>query len=77
MAMVFLQSPHWITQKHTMRDMDGDNRLKPLFDAIECCTGQRDNANWQHHCYKLASNIERTTVYLFDLGDLIEYYGKP
>lgn len=74
MAMVFFESPHWITKRHTLRDMDGDNRLKPLFDAIQAATGSNDSANWQIHAWKVASARTRTTVYLFALGDLIDWH---
>lgn len=74
MSLIFLESPHWITKKHTIRDMDGDNRVKPLFDAIQITTGVKDYTNWEFHCYKLASSKIRTSVYLFDVGDLVEWY---
>lgn len=72
--LIFMASPHWITKKHTLRDMDGDNRVKPLFDAIQATTGVRDCTNWEHHCWKLASAKIQTIVYLFDLGDIVEWY---
>lgn len=74
MAMIFYQSPHWLTKRDTIRDMDGDNRVKALFDAIQETTNVRDCTNWEFHCYKVASGITRTTVYLFDLGDVIQFY---
>lgn len=73
-SLIFLASPHWITKKHTLRDMDGDNRIKPLFDAIQATTGVRDCTNWEFHCWKLASAKVQTIVYLFDLGDIVEWY---
>jgi Holliday junction resolvase RusA-like endonuclease len=74
MALVFLGSPHWITKRHKLRDMDGDNRLKALFDAVEACTGVPDCTNWEFHCWKVARADVRTTVYLIELGDLIDYF---
>lgn len=74
MAMVFLESPHWITKRHTLRDMDCDNRLKPLFDAIQNGTRAPDCTNWEIHSWKVASAFTRTTVYLFALGDLIDWH---
>lgn len=74
MALIFYQSPYWVTKKDTMRDMDGDNRVKALFDAIQDCTGVPDFTNWEFHCYKAASGVTRTTAYLFDLGDVIPFF---
>lgn len=74
MALIFYQSPHWVTKRDTIRDMDGDNRVKALFDAIQDCTGIPDFTNWEFHCYKVASAHTRTTVYLFDLGDVVQWY---
>lgn len=74
MAMVFLQSPFWINKKHQIRDADGDNRLKSLMDAVQVTTGISDNTNWEFHVWKVPSGQKRTTVYMFDLGDVVEYY---
>lgn len=73
-ALVFYLSPHWVTKRHELRDMDADNRLKPLFDAVQEATGVPDYTNWEIHCYKVASSVTRTVVYLLDLGDLIDVY---
>lgn len=74
MAMVFLQSPLWINKKHQIRDMDGDNRLKSLLDAVQVTTGIPDNTNWEYHVWKVPSGQKRTTVFMFDLGDVVEFY---
>lgn len=74
MVMVFLESPFWINKKHQIRDADGDNRLKSLCDAIQVTTGIADNTNWEFHVWKVAAPKKRTTVYLFDLGDIVEFY---
>lgn len=73
-ALIFLQSPHWVTKRGTIRDMDGDNRIKPIFDAVEAATGARDCATWEIHAFKVASGLVKTSVYLFDLGDLIDFF---
>lgn len=73
-ALIFLQSPHWITKRGTMRNMDGDNRLKPIFDAVQAATGAVDCGVWQIHMFKVASAHLKTSVYLFDLGDIIDYF---
>lgn len=73
-AVAFFLSPHWVTKRHELRDMDVDNRLKPLFDALQAATGVPDYTNWEIHCYKVASSATRTVVYLFDVGELIDVY---
>ncbi len=75
-AMVVLfESPAWLTQDFTARKMDQDNKLKPLADAIEQATGVADQLHWEIHTFKVASlKKERTVVYLFDLGDIVELY---
>lgn len=74
-VMIFLESPRWLTKKMTIREMDVDNRIKPVLDGIKNCTGVPDETNWEIHCWKVASRAERLTVYLFDLGDLVEFYS--
>ncbi len=74
MVLIFLQSPFWLTKKDTMRDMDGDNRVKALLDAVQEATGVRDYTNWEFHCYKAASSTIRTTAYFFDLGDVVQWF---
>lgn len=73
-ALIFLETPHWITKKHTVAEMDADNRIKPTLDAVKNATGVPDETNWEVHVWKIASNQIRTTVYLFDTGDLVDYY---
>lgn len=74
MVMIFLQSPHWITQRHEIRDMDGDNRIKTLLDSIQHATGVPDHTNWEYHCYKVCAKTIQTSVYMFDLGDVIDWH---
>lgn len=74
MVLIFLQSPFWVTKKGTMRDMDGDNRVKALLDAIKDATKVPDYTNWEIHVWKAASAKVRTTTYLFDLGDVVPWF---
>lgn len=74
-ALIFLESPYWLTQKSTVREMDADNRVKPTLDGVKNATGVPDETNWEVHVWKCASKIERTTVYLFDLGDVVNYHS--
>ncbi len=73
-AIIVFESPHWLTQKRQVNEVDADNKVKPLFDAIETHTGIPDELHWQFHVYKVLSKRKRTTVYLYDLGDIIDYY---
>lgn len=74
-AILLYESPVWITKKHEIRKMDIDNRVKPVFDAIEVGSGGTcDESHWQFHAAKLYSTKTRTSVFLFDLGDIVPYY---
>lgn len=72
--MIFFESPSWITKKATVREMDCDNRIKALLDAIQHAIGLKDEKIWEIHCWKVASRSEKTTVYLFEMGDVIDFY---
>lgn len=73
-AVVILESPTWITAKREVREMDVDNKLKVPLDAIQNATEIPDELHWHLHVFKVASKWSRTTVYLFDEGDVVEYY---
>lgn len=74
-AVILFESPIWLTQEYTVRQEDADNKLKPILDAIERATVVPDQLHWQLHAFKIASKKTRTIVYLFDLGDIVEYYS--
>jgi Holliday junction resolvase RusA-like endonuclease len=74
-AMIFLESPLWISKKKCVRSIDGDNRLKPLFDAVQKSVGLNDAVIWEAHYWKVYSTQTRTTVYLFDAGNIVEHYN--
>ncbi len=71
---VFFQSPYWVTKERKVRQVDVDNRVKPLLDAIEKALDTPDELIWSLHTYKVLGPKERTTVYLFDLGDVVDYH---
>jgi Holliday junction resolvase RusA-like endonuclease len=73
-AVLIFESPQWVTKKLAVRKMDCDNRIKPVFDAIQEATGSPDELHWNIHAFKIASHRERTTAFLFDLGDIVDYY---
>lgn len=75
-AVLLFVSPHWVTKKLTVRKMDADNRVKPVFDGIERATQVPDELHWEFHAYKVLGNKERVRVFLFDLGDVLTYYQE-
>lgn len=74
MVLVILESPNWVTKKNTIRDMDADNRLKALLDCIQHATSIPDNINWEVHVWKQSSDNERSSCFLFDLGDVVNHF---
>jgi Holliday junction resolvase RusA-like endonuclease len=74
-AVIFLESKLWVTTKRQVRQMDADNRVKPILDAIEHAMDLPDELCWNIHVFKVTSKRDRTTVYLFDLGDIVEFYS--
>lgn len=73
-AVVLFRSPVWVTAESKIRKMDVDNKIKPIFDAIEQATGQPDENYWDYHPFKVPAKRQSLTVYLFDLGDVVEYF---
>jgi Holliday junction resolvase RusA-like endonuclease len=75
LALVILfESKLWLTQKRTVRRMDGDNRVKPLVDVVSQGLNIDDKRFWEIHSYKVASQDRDVShLYLFDLGDVIHY----
>lgn len=73
-AIILFESPIWLTKAHFPRQKDADNLVKPVLDATEKATNVADELHWEFHVYKMASGRERTVVYLFDLGPVVEYY---
>jgi Holliday junction resolvase RusA-like endonuclease len=71
-AIIEFQSPDWITKARTVRKMDIDNKIKPVLDAIEHCTGIKDELYWHVHAIKVVSKERKTVVHLFDIGDVVE-----
>jgi hypothetical protein len=73
-AILLLETPYWLTQKRLVREMDADNKTKPIFDAVQYATETPDELHWQFHVFKVLSKRQRTTIFLYDLGDVVEYY---
>jgi Holliday junction resolvase RusA-like endonuclease len=74
-VVICLESKLWVTQTRQVRQMDADNKVKVVLDSIENATGIPDELYWHLHVFKLSSKRNRTTVHVFDLGDIVEFYG--
>lgn len=73
-AVLLFESPYWLTAQRVVREIDVDNRVKIVFDAIQQATGTKDELHWNFYVEKILSKRQRTTIFLFDLGDIVEYY---
>lgn len=73
-AVLLFETPEWLLKNRTVRQMDADNKTKPVFDAIETATQTPDHLHWEFHVYKVLSKRIRTTIWLFDMGDIVEHY---
>lgn len=73
-AVILLETPLWITTRREVRQRDADNLVKPILDAVEHSMDLPDELCWNHHVFKVQSKRERTRVWLFDLGDIVEHY---
>lgn len=73
-AVLLFESPYWLTAKRTVREMDADNKLKPALDAVQNATQIPDQLHWKFYVEKVLSKRQRTTIFLYDLGDVVEYY---
>jgi Holliday junction resolvase RusA-like endonuclease len=72
--VILLESPRWVTKKNTIRQMDADNRVKTVLDAVQDSLQIPDETNWEIHVYKIASTKEQTTCFIFDLGEVVSYH---
>lgn len=73
-AIIVFENPQWITKKNTVRKMDVDNKIKPIFDAIEKATGFPDENIFAFHTFKAVGQKQNTHVWLFDMGDIVDCY---
>ncbi len=73
-ALILFETPLWLTAKRLVREMDVDNKVKPALDAVQQATDIPDELYWQLHVFKVLSKRPRTYFFLFDLGDVVEYY---
>jgi len=73
-AIIFFESPYWLDGKRLVAQKDVDNRAKVILDAIELASEVPDELHWEVHLYKVQSKNSRTTVYLFDMPDVVQYF---
>jgi Holliday junction resolvase RusA-like endonuclease len=74
-AIYLFESPDWVTKaEQNVAQKDVDNLIKPLSDAIALTTLIPDETTWEYHAYKMYSRHCRTTVYLIDLGDVVDLH---
>lgn len=73
-AILLFESPHWLTARRLVREEDADNKAKPAFDAVEQATQVPDELHWQFHVFKVLSKSKRTSIFLYDLGDIVQYF---
>lgn len=73
-AILLFESQEWLHKNRKVRAKDADNLAKPAFDAIQSATETPDELHWEFHVYKVLAKRPRTTVMLFDLGDVISYF---
>lgn len=74
-VVIQLCSPNWVTKKLQIRKMDADNRIKTIVDAVkEAFEDLDDSAAFEICTFKVLTRSEETRVYLYDLGEVVEYF---
>lgn len=73
-AILLFESPDWLKKDRSVREMDADNLVKGTFDAVQSATETPDQLHWEFHVYKVLSKRRRTTIRLYDVGSLVDYY---
>lgn len=63
-ALIVLRSPQWLSAKGEINVIDADNRIKPLFDAIQHATQNKDQRIFELQVFKEPCEREETVVYL-------------
>lgn len=70
--VILVESTHWVTKKFTHGIRDVDNVPKVVLDAFKKASKIDDSLGWGNTNLKIPSSIERTHLYVFDLGDVVE-----
>lgn len=74
-VVVAIESPNWVTKKHTVRIRDIDNPLKTVLDSLQNALQMRDELIFEIFASKLFGRRDMTHVWLFDIGDVIPALG--
>lgn len=73
-AIIVFESQEWLRKDYTVRKMDADNKVKGTFDAVQAATEVPDELHWEFHVYKALSKRARTSIFLYELSDVVNYY---
>lgn len=73
-AVLVIYSPLWLTLRRTVAKRDADNPVKATFDAIQQATEVPDELHWKFSVEKALAKRTRTSIWLYDLGDLVDYW---
>lgn len=70
-AVIVIYSPLWITKEYCIRDMDIDNKIKPVLDAYVAATQVSDKGVWSVSAFKAVADRTLTRLWLFDCGGVV------
>jgi Holliday junction resolvase RusA-like endonuclease len=71
-VVIFVESSKWLNKDNTPKCKDIDNMPKSLNDAIMRATGIPDEMNFGVMEFKVPSEVERTRVFMYDMG--VDHY---
>lgn len=71
-----IESSSWLQQDNAVRDKDIDNYIKSPVDAVKRHLGG-DHLVWEVLNFKIQSTRDRTHVWIFEFGDIVDCYQPP
>lgn len=74
-SVILLEGDCWITKDLRPKEADSDNMVKPVHDSLQVPFKFKDQEIWETFCCKCASNKNNVWVWLFDIGNDVQYYG--
>lgn len=74
-GVILFANNGWIRKDGTVALVDADNKIKTALDATEIHTRIGDERFWDLHVFKVCSKKTHTDIYLFDLGDVVQYFS--
>lgn len=75
LAQLAVESPSWLTKRHTVRKRDLDNVQKLLIDAVCEALGFDDCRLWEVRARKVCSKQPMIRVKIYCLGDVVDLIG--